>query len=161
MEETARAVCHLRTHFPTYFPAMSLSVHPRRSCPHPQLTEEAARPRHPHPKASRTSYLRRSCLNSELTEAAAQLANPHQPSNSTVYLQQHCPHAEPTREGERHLTTRRTTNSTMNSTVRLEPSCLRSELMEEAAQLASHPCRVPSWSVLRKVPQARVPEQQR
>src|SRR6266849_6775916 len=119
MEETARAVCHLRTHFPTYFPAMSLSVHPRRSCPHPQLTEEAARPRHPHPKASRTSYLRRSRLNPELTEAAAQLSNPHQPSNSTLalHLQQHCPHPEPTGKGERHLTTRRTTNSTMNSTV--------------------------------------------
>jgi hypothetical protein len=162
-EEAARSVSHLRTHLRT----MSLSVHPRQSCPHPQLTEGAARLPIPHRKANPTSYLQRSrltpelkevavplvnpwetacpcaefeqsCLRPELKEAAAQLADLHQPLNPTVHLR-HCPHPEPAGVGVRQLVPRRT----MNSTVQLYPSCLRSELMEVAAQLANHSYRAP------------------
>ena len=202
----------LRTHFRT----MSLSVHSRPSCSHPQPMEEAARLPNPHRKASPTSYLQRrlslelkeeaarlatphrssnptayfrqhcpspepteegarhlapfrttnstarllqSCLRPEPKEAAAPLANPPQPSNPTVRLQQHCPQPEPTGEAVRHLAPRRTMNSALNSTAQLQPSCLRSERMEEAAQLASHPYWTPSQPVLRKARQARAREQ--
>jgi hypothetical protein len=195
MEEQARPANPRWTCLRTHFLTTSLSVHPCRSCPHPQLTEEAARLPCPGRKASPTSYLQRRRLNPEPKEAAALPANPHQPSSSTghprqlcprpepkaegpphlaprrkasptsylqqrrlnpepkeaaalpanprqplrptAHLEQHCPQPELTGEGRPHLALRRTTNSTA------QPSCLRSELMEEAAQLASHPYRAP------------------
>lgn len=136
--EAARSVSHFRTHFPT----MSLSVPARPSGPHCRLMEEAGQL--PIRKASPTSYLQPSCLRSEPKEAGVPLANPHQPSHPTAHLQQHCAHSEPAGEGVRHLAPRRTMNSTLNSTARLSPSCLRSAPMEEAAQLASHPYWAPS-----------------
>ena len=155
------------SHLQTHFRRMSLSVPSRQSGPCPQLMEEAGRLPNPHRKANPTSYLQRSrltpelkevavplvnpwetacpcaefeqsCLRPELKEAAVPLADLHQPLNPTVHLR-HCPHPEPAGVGVRHLVPRRT----MNSTVQLYPSCLRSELMEVAAQLASHPYRAP------------------
>ena len=157
-EAAARSVNHHRTHFRT----TSLSVPSRQSVPRPQLMEAAGQPPKPPGKASPIWFLQQGRLRPEPKEAAAPLANPRRPSNPTVHLQQHCAHPEPTGAGVRHLAPRRTMNPTLNSTLnpaRLWPSCLRSEPMEEAAQLASLPYWAPSSPVRRKPPPVRAQEQ--
>src|SRR6266849_8556427 len=104
-----------------------LPVHPRWSCPYPQLMEETARPvchlRTYFPTMSLNVHPRQSCPHPQLTEEAARLRHPHPKASRTSYLRRSRLNPELT-EAAAQLAN---PHQPSNSTVYLQQRCPQAE----------------------------------